>query len=75
MRSLNRVGTLPMSLPLAADDIVEFHAARLLLLMHVCGVKGRIDGLTKLRIPIEAARVYRFDGAQRSDMMAPTLPI
>lgn len=48
MRSLNRVGTHPMSLPLSADDIVEFHAARLILLLHICGVKGRIDGLTKM---------------------------
>ncbi len=48
MRSLNRIGTKPVSLPLAADDIVEFHAARLLLLMAICGVKGRIDGLTKM---------------------------
>lgn len=48
MRSLNRVGTQPVSLPLSADDIVEFHAARLMLLMHICGVRGRIDGLTKM---------------------------
>jgi hypothetical protein len=48
MKSLNRIGTRPMSLPLSADDIVEFHAARLLLLVHVCGVSGRIDGLTKM---------------------------
>jgi hypothetical protein len=48
MRSLNRVGARPVSLPLLADDIVEFHAARLLLLLSVCGVSGRIDGLTKM---------------------------
>lgn len=48
MKSLNRVGMQPMSLPLSADDIVEFHAARLMLLVHICGVKGRIDGLTKM---------------------------
>jgi hypothetical protein len=48
MRSLNRIGTQPMSLPLSADDIVEFHAARLMLLIHICGIKGRIDGLTKM---------------------------
>lgn len=48
MRSLNRVGTRSVSLPLLADDIVEFHAARLLLLLSVCGISGRIDGLTKL---------------------------
>lgn len=48
MRSLNRVGARAVSLPLLADDIVEFHAARLLLLLGVCGVSGRIDGLTKM---------------------------
>ena len=48
MRSLNRVGTRSVSLPLSADEINEFHAARLLLLMRICGVNGRIDGLTKL---------------------------
>lgn len=48
MRSVNRVGTQPASLPLAADDIIEFHAARLLLLMEICGAKGRINGLTKM---------------------------
>ena len=48
MKSLNRIGTFPVSLPLAADDILEFHAARLLLLLSICGVSGRIDGLTKM---------------------------
>ncbi len=48
MRSLNRLGTRPASLPLAAEDVLEFHAARLLLLLSTCGVSGRIDGLTKL---------------------------
>lgn len=48
MRSLNRIGTRPASLTLSADDIVEFHAARLLLLLRICGISGRIDGLTKL---------------------------
>lgn len=48
MRSINRIGTRPASLPLSADDVVEFHAARLLLLLSVCGIAGRIDGLTKM---------------------------
>lgn len=48
MRSVNRIGTKPVSLPLSADEIVEFHAARLMLLVHLCGVSGRIDGLTKM---------------------------
>lgn len=48
MKSLNRIGMRPASLPLSADDIVEFHAARLLLLLSICGISGRIDGLTKM---------------------------
>ncbi|MES1973342.1 MAG: hypothetical protein V4472_12865 [Pseudomonadota bacterium] len=48
MKSINRLATQPASVPLAADDILEFHAARLLLLMLVCGTAGRIDGLTKM---------------------------
>ena len=48
MKSINRLATQAASVPLAADDIVEFHAARLLLLMLVCGTAGRIDGLTKM---------------------------
>lgn len=66
MRSLNRVGTQPVSLPLSADDIVEFHAARLMLLMHVCGVKGRIDGLTKMAKLDFFARYPDFFEAARS---------
>jgi hypothetical protein len=51
---------------------VEFHAARLLLLMLICGVSGRIDSLTKMakldffaRYPdfFEAARRAISDGA------------
>lgn len=48
MRSLNRLGTKSASLPLPADEVIEFHAARLLLLLNVCGTASRIDGLTKM---------------------------
>lgn len=48
MKSLERLGSQPVSLPLAADDVVEFHMARLLLLLKLCGTAGRIDGLTKM---------------------------
>lgn len=48
MRSIKRIGTQPASLPLLADDILEFHAARLLLLTNICGIANRIDGLTKM---------------------------
>ena len=48
MKSLRHLASHPVSLPLAADDILEFHAARLLLLLELCGTAGRIDGLTKM---------------------------
>lgn len=34
--------------PLVADDILEFHAARILLLLRHCGTRNQIQGLTKL---------------------------
>ncbi|MGC4088731.1 MAG: hypothetical protein QM756_12700 [Polyangiaceae bacterium] len=34
--------------PLNADQIVEYHAARLLLLIRLCGSQLKIQGLTKL---------------------------
>lgn len=48
MNSIRMLGSQPASLPILADDILEFHAARLLLLFHVCGSKNKIDGLTKM---------------------------
>ncbi len=48
MKSIRHIGHSPVSLPLAADNIVEFHAARLLLLVSLCGTANRIDGLTKM---------------------------
>ncbi|MFC1836264.1 hypothetical protein ACFL2Q_16350 [Thermodesulfobacteriota bacterium] len=48
MKSFNRIGDSPVGLPLLADDVVEFHAARLVLLLAMCGTSGRIDGLTKM---------------------------
>jgi hypothetical protein len=82
MKSLNRLGQRPVSVPLSADDIVEFHAARLLLLMRICGVSGRIDGLTKLakldfftRYPdfFEAAR-RAIEGKDARKPSAPSSP-
>ena len=37
MKSFNTLGTSPAGLPVAADDLLEFHAARLLLLFKICG--------------------------------------
>jgi hypothetical protein len=48
MKSIKQIGFAPVSLPLSADNIVEFHAARILLLISLCGTGNRIDGLTKM---------------------------
>lgn len=48
MKSVRTLGYSPTSLPLSADDIIELHAARLLLLLHLCGFDQKIEGLTKL---------------------------
>jgi hypothetical protein len=48
MKSLHELAKFPAGSSLLADDIIEFHAARLLLLLGLCGVSSCIDGLTKL---------------------------
>jgi hypothetical protein len=48
MRSQKSLFAPPNPKTLSADDLVEFHAARLLLLLHLCGSKNQIEGLTKL---------------------------
>jgi len=48
MKSISNLASEPAGLPLVADDVVEFHAARMLLLILHCGTSKRIDGLTKM---------------------------
>jgi len=48
MKSFRNLWNYPAGRPLVSDDITEFHAARLLLLLAFSGTKGHIDGLTKL---------------------------
>jgi hypothetical protein len=48
MKSVRALGHISPSLPLSADDILELHATRLLLLFHHCGSDETIEGLTKL---------------------------
>lgn len=49
MKSYSKMGGYPESLAMPADEVLELHAARLLLLIKLCGVKGeKISGLTKL---------------------------
>lgn len=47
MISFKRIASAPAALPVVSDDVVEFHAARIMLLIYFCG-KGRLKGLTKL---------------------------
>lgn len=65
MKSVKRLGTYSVGLPLLANDVIEFHAARLLLLFSVCGVSGRIDGLTKMAKLDFFARYPDFFAAAR----------
>lgn len=48
MKSLANLSREPAGKALLADDVLEFHAARLLLLIRLCGTANRIDGLTKM---------------------------
>jgi|ERR1051326_6590775 hypothetical protein len=54
MKSIKNVNKLPAGINLTSDEIIEFHAARILLLISMCGNKSKeseghaIEGLTKL---------------------------
>lgn len=48
MKSIVNLDKEPAGIPLLADDVLEFHAARLLLLFKLCGTAGKIEGLTKM---------------------------
>lgn len=49
MKRLRELADTPISRPLVAEEVLELHAARLLLLFLHCGTSGRrIDSLTKM---------------------------
>jgi len=48
MKSLLNLGYEPAGSPILADDVLEFHAARILMLIRLCGTANRINGLTKM---------------------------
>jgi hypothetical protein len=48
MKSIGNLMRQPTGLPFLADDVLEFHAARLILLLELCGNHGRVRGLTKM---------------------------
>ncbi len=75
MRSLRNLATFPAGRALVADEVLEFHAARLLLLHHVCGTRNRIDGLTKLAKLDFFARYPAFYAAACAARSKPAPPI
>lgn len=54
MNSMKNINSIPTGTGIYSDDIIEFHASRLLLLINICGKKEkksgmiRLSGLTKL---------------------------
>jgi hypothetical protein len=48
MKSFAHLGQVPSGVPIPADQILEAHAARILILLSETGSKGSIHGLTKL---------------------------
>ncbi len=48
MKSITNLNNISLASSILADDILEFHVARLLLIFLICGTNGRIDGLTKM---------------------------
>lgn len=48
MKSVKNLNDCSFATSILADEVLEFHAARLLLLFHICGANGAIDGLTKM---------------------------
>jgi hypothetical protein len=54
MKSIKQLGKTPAGISVLSDDLIEFHASRIILLIFICGVKARkdklykIEGLTKL---------------------------
>jgi hypothetical protein len=48
MKSIQSLADEPAGITILADDVLEFHAARLLLLFKLCGTSSKIKGLTKM---------------------------
>jgi DNA-binding PadR family transcriptional regulator len=54
MRSIDNLQQVPAGEVISSDDLVEFHASRILLLLLTCGTKdqktrrSKVEGLTKL---------------------------
>ena len=55
MKSIANLGHQPAGDPLLADDILELHAARLLLLVSICGTKKKTTAKRATRKKAAAA--------------------
>lgn len=72
MKSISKLGSYPTGLPLLADSIVESHLARILLLIHLAGRAGRIDGLTKMaKLDFFARYPAFFEVAKQAEESTP----
>jgi hypothetical protein len=75
MKRLFEFADSPASRPLAADEIMELHAARLVLLLRHCGAKGlRLDSLTKmakLDFFVRYPRFFAVAAAAEGQLAAP----
>jgi DNA-binding PadR family transcriptional regulator len=48
MKSLRHLSDVSSAIPATADEVLEFHAARILLLISLCGTKSKGEGLSKI---------------------------
>ena len=48
MKSATALGRYPAARPLTGEQVTEYHASRLLLLLYLSNRNHRVDGLTKL---------------------------
>jgi len=69
MKSINSLNETDAALPITADTIREFHAARILLLLKYCGDEnGEIDSLTKMAKMDFFVRYPKFYNAVRTNV-------
>lgn len=80
MKSIRNLSEVPSASMVVSDDVTEYHASRVILLLYSCGINDResgfrrIDGLTKLakldffaRYPDFFARAAAHEGANISE--------
>ena len=74
MKSLRNFEVEPAASSILADDILEFHAARLLLLIRFCGKRSCIEGLTKMAKLDFFVRYPQFFAIVCTNLQEPVAP-